>query len=60
MRTGFIHLSFSVGNREMVDKITSQLVTDGFEIVSGPRVTGDGYYESQIAEFEGNIIEITE
>ena len=46
--------------REMVDKITSQLVTDGFEIVSGPRVTGDGYYESQIAEFEGNIIEITE
>lgn len=60
MRTGFIHLSFCVGNREMVDKLTSQLETEGFEVVSGPRVTGDGYYESQIAGFEGNIIEITE
>ena len=60
MRTGFIHLSFRVGNREMVDKLTSLLKTDGFEVVSGPRVTGDGYYESQIAGFEGNIIEITE
>lgn len=60
MRTGFIHLSFSVGNREMVDKLTSQLETDGFEAVSGPRVTSDGYYESQIAGFEGNVIEINE
>lgn len=60
MRTGFIHLSFSVGNRETVDKLTSRLKADGFEIVSGPRVTGDGYYESQIAVFEGNVIEITE
>lgn len=60
MRTGFIHLSFSVGNRETVDKLTSQLETDGFEVASGPRVTGDGYYESQIVGFEGNVIEITE
>lgn len=60
MRTGFIHLSFSVGNRETVDKLTSLLETDGYEVVSGPRVTGDGYYESQIIGFEGNVIEITE
>lgn len=60
MRTGFIHLSFCVGNRETVDNLTSLLETDGFEVVSGPRVTGDGYYESQIAGFEGNVIEITE
>lgn len=60
MRTGFIHLSFSVGNREMVDKLTSELGSDGYEVISGPRVTGDGYYESQIAGFEGNVIEITE
>lgn len=38
MRTGFIHLSFSVGNRETVDKLTSQLETDGFEIMSGPEL----------------------
>ena len=60
MRTGFIHLSFRVGNHRMVDKLTSQLVSDGYEVISGPRVTGDGYYESQIAGFEGNVIEITE
>lgn len=60
MRTGLIHLSFNVGNREMVDKLTSQLETDGFEAISGLRVTGDGYYESQIAGFEDNVIEITE
>ena len=60
MRTGFIHLSFRVGDSGMVDKLTSRLEADGFEEVSGPRVTGDGYYESQIAGFEGNVIEITE
>ncbi len=60
MRTGFIHLSFSVGNRETVDELTSRLESEGYEVVSGPRVTGDGYYESQIIGFESNVIEITE
>ena len=40
------------GNRERGLK-------DGFEVVSGPRTTGDGYYESCIAVIEGNQIEIT-
>ena len=44
----------------MVDKLTSELGSDGYEVISGSRVTGDGYYESQIAGFEGNVIEITE
>ncbi len=30
------------------------------EIISGPRTTGDGYYESCIVGIEGNLIEITE
>ena len=29
MRTGFIHLSFSVGNRETVDELTSRLESEG-------------------------------
>lgn len=29
------------------------------KIVSGPRTTGDGYYESCIVGIEGNQIEIT-
>ena len=32
---------------------------DGYEVVSGPRTTGDGYYESCIIGIEGNQIEIT-
>lgn len=60
MKTGYIHLAFSVGSKEKVDELTNQLEQDGYVIVSGPRITGDGYYESCILEPEGNQIEITE
>ena len=58
-RTGYAHIAFSVGSKEKVDGLTEQLRSDGFEVVSGPRTTGDGYYESCIVAFEGNQIEIT-
>ena len=58
-RTGLIHIAFSVGSKEKVDELTARLKVDGFEVVSGPRTTGDGYYESCIVGIEGNQIEIT-
>ena len=58
-RTGFIHIAFSVGSRDRVDELTQQLKADGFSIESGPRTTGDGYYESCIVAVEENQIEIT-
>lgn len=58
-RTGYIHLAFSVGSKESVDLLTEQLKKDGYEVLSGPRTTGDGYYESCIVAIEGNQIEIT-
>ena len=58
-RTGYIHLAFSVGSKEAVDELTARLKSDGYEVVSGPRTTGDGYYESCIVGIEGNQIEIT-
>ncbi len=58
-RTGYIHLAFSVGSKEKVDSLTAQLKEDGYEVFSGPRTTGDGYYESCIVAIEGNQIEIT-
>ena len=58
-RTGYAHIAFSVGSKEKVDELTNQLKTDGYEVVSGPRTTGDGYYESCIVAIEGNQIEIT-
>lgn len=56
---GYTHLAFSTGSREKVDALTKRLSMDGYEVVSGPRMTGDGYYESCVMGFEGNIIEIT-
>ena len=58
-KSGFIHLAFSAGSSEKVDELTAQLKADGFEVISGPRTTGDGYYESCILDPEGNQIEIT-
>jgi lactoylglutathione lyase and related lyases len=58
-RTGYIHIAFSVGNKEKVDELTNRLQADGYAIVSEPRTTGDGYYESCIVAIEGNQIEIT-
>ncbi|MDN0068763.1 VOC family protein [Collinsella ihumii] len=58
-RTGFVHLAFSVGSPEAVDRLTAQLAADGYRVASGPRTTGDGYYESCIVALEGNQIEIT-
>lgn len=58
-RTGFIHLAFSVGSKENVDSLTEKLQKDGFKVLSGPRTTGDGYYESCILGIEDNQIEIT-
>ncbi len=58
-RTGFIHIAFSVGSREKVDELTKALDGAGYTILSGPRNTGDGYYESCVVDIEGKQIEIT-
>ena len=59
-RTGYVHIAFSVGSKEKVDELTAQLKADGYEVISDPRTTGDGYYESSIVGIEGNQVEITE
>jgi lactoylglutathione lyase len=57
---GFTHLAFSCGSKEMVDTLTEHLRNDGYLVLGEPRTTGDGYYESVIADPEGNRIELTE
>ena len=59
-RTGYVHIAFSLGSKEAVDELTVRLKNDGYQVISGPRTTGDGYYESCIVGIEGNQIEITE
>lgn len=56
---GYTHMAFALGSRQAVDELTERLRADGYEILSGPRVTGDGYYETSFLGFEGVNIEIT-
>jgi 2-haloacid dehalogenase len=53
------HIAISVGSRAAVDGLVKEMEQAGVQIVSGPRVTGDGYYEAVIADSEGNLVEIT-
>lgn len=57
---GLAHFAVSVGSKEKVNALTQRLREDGYSVVSEPRTTGDGYYESAVLDPEGNCIEITE
>lgn len=57
--TGYAHIAFSVGSKENVDQLTETLKAAGYPVLNGPRITGDGYYESIVSDPEGNQIEIT-
>lgn len=53
------HIAISVGTKESVDELTRQLAADGHKLLNGPRVTGDGYYESCLCIFGEFILELT-
>lgn len=56
---GISHIAFSVGSRESVIALTDKIVSDGYALLSPSRETGDGYFESCVADPDGNRIEIT-
>lgn len=56
---GYIHLSMAVGSRMQVEALTLRLQAEGYRVLSGPRTTGDGYYESCVEGPEKILIEIT-
>jgi|TARA_B110000967_G_C18809661_1_gene522885 lactoylglutathione lyase len=60
LKLGLTHFAIAVGSKGKVDSLTESVRNDGFNIIGEPRTTGDGYYESVIADPEGNLIEITE
>ena len=56
---GYAHIAISVGSKEIVDILTNRISDKGYIVISQPRTTGDGYYESIILDPDGNRIEIT-
>lgn len=56
--TGWCHIAFDAESREGVEALTEHLRQDGHRIVSEPRMTGDGFYESVVADPDGNLVEI--
>ena len=56
---GIIHLAFGVKTVDQVDDKARQLKEDGYRILSGPRRTGDGYYEFETLDPDNNRIEVT-
>ncbi|MDX2151553.1 MAG: VOC family protein [Bryobacteraceae bacterium] len=58
-RLGWAHIAVSLGSAEEVDRLTARLRGEGIRVVSEPRWTGDGFYESVVADPDGNRIELT-
>jgi len=56
--TGLIHLAFGTGSAEEVDSKAAELREAGIRILSGPRKTGDGYYEFEALDPDNNRIEV--
>ena len=57
--TGYAHVALALGGRPAVDAAVEHLRQEGVTVESGPRVTGDGYYEAVVLDPEGNRIELT-
>ena len=55
---GIAHVALSVGDEATVDALAARFIADGVTRDSGPRRTGDGYYECVVRDPEGNRVEI--
>ncbi|HEX2969832.1 MAG TPA: VOC family protein [Bacteroidales bacterium] len=56
---GLIHLAFGVESTEHVVCMCDKMKKDGVTILRGPRKTGDGYFEFEALDPDGNRIEVT-
>lgn len=57
--TGIIHLAFEVATMAEVESKAKEFAAAGIPILSGPRKTGDGYYEFETLDPDNNRLEVT-
>ena len=57
-RVGWDHVAVSLGSEAAVDELAARCKADRC-LISGPRWTGDGFYEAVIAAPDGTRVEIT-
>ena len=57
-RPGWAHIALSLGSAEAVDAAAGRFAGLGL-LVSGPRPTGDGFYEAVVRAPDGTLVEIT-
>ena len=55
---GLADFAFGCESRAEVDRLTERLRADGHPVLSEPRTTGDGYYESAVGDPDGNLVEL--
>lgn len=58
-RAGYAHVAIALGSREAVQALAARAAALGI-LQSGPRMTGDGYFEAVVVDPDGNPVEITE
>ncbi len=56
---GMGHIAISLGSKEAVDELTEMIYNSGQMLLSGPRTTGDGYYESCFCILDDFLLELT-
>lgn len=56
--TGITHFAFDLATEAAVNEKTEELRAAGYQVIDGPRTTGDGYYESVVLDPENNRLEL--
>ena len=59
LTAGYAHLAFSTGSEQDVENLTARMREAGITVVSGPRKTGDDFFESCVLDPDGNRVEIS-
>jgi lactoylglutathione lyase len=56
---GVIHFAVQLDSEDDLEKLVKKFEEEEVDVISDPRITGDGFYEAIILDPEGNRVELT-